>query len=245
MTTGNRTTWKLTAGMSKHNVCTFPYYMKPISNNPFLGSVHDGSTTEFRKGFSPKPIGFLQRFRHNLIPQGFVLGSANYYNPRGKFVHWLEVSTIKKFMTRVNDEECTYPRRLSYVTFAITAYAVFNMLHYHPDLTYYNIVLWTTKPFVQQMRFNSKHRIDEPVYRVIHRSPEFYFEDPQRDFYKLEITANDPWLVYCKAKGTEKELLVRKWGADGRLQLQQPQLLPIPKLPTDLGNKAHNPAVCK
>lgn len=83
---------------------------------------------------------------------------------------------------------------------------MYRLFFLHPDVTLYNLGLWFTKPWVQQMRFNKKIELDQPVYRWVHRSPEYLMTDPMREMYKLGIIANDPYLEYLKSIGREKEL---------------------------------------
>eukprot|EP00758_Cryptobia_borreli_P004341 Tbor_TRINITY_DN4319_c0_g1::TRINITY_DN4319_c0_g1_i1::g.7768::m.7768 len=190
------------------NLIEQPYYLKPVPGNPFIGAVHDGTSTGFEKGYSFKPMNWLYRFRHNSLPIGIPRG---FYgpNPMGKHVHWLEVSTIEKVRIQMFSEEAIGPTWLSFAVVLFTVYHSFRYLYGHPDLTMYNLVMWTTKPLVTFSRTAEKHRIDQPVFRYIQRCPEIYMRDDIRDLYRLGYAANDPFLERVKAAGREDELYLK------------------------------------
>ena len=239
MNTGGRATHRVGQGLSKSNVIDHGYYLKPMTLNPYIGTVHDGVSTGYNQGFSKKHIHWLQRFRYNLLPIGKTTGMYS-VNVGGKHVHYLEVSTIEKMRLKMMSEEFRPMFHIMLITFAFTGWQFYRLVHHHPDLSYYNLVLWTTKPWITHLRFTKKHRMDEPIYRYIIRSPEYYIEDPQRDLYALGVIANDPYLEYCKAKGTEKDLLARKWAPSGTVR--PPQMLPIKDLPHEKSG-AHFPQI--
>ena len=229
-TYGGRVSSRLSQGTSKANVIDHGYYLKPMTMNPYIGTVHDGSSTLYNQGFAKKHIHWLHRFRYNLLPCGKTTGFYS-VNALGKHVHYLEVSTFEKMRLKILAEDARPMFHIVLITFGFAIYQFFRLVHTHPDLSYYNFVLWMTKPWVSQLRFTKKHRMDEPIYRMIVRCPEFYQEDPLRDLYALGVIANDPYLEYCKSKGTEKDLLARKWAPNGTVH--PPQLLPIKDLPAD------------
>ncbi|KEG09254.1 P27 protein [Trypanosoma grayi] len=208
--------------MARANVVEHGVYVKPISQNPYISTVHDGVSTGYMEGFSAKPMHWLYRFRYNYLPQGFATGFFS-RNPYGRYVHWLEVSTIEKMRLQATSVE-TFPASvLTAIVLAYTMWFCYRLAFVHPDITLYNIGLWTTKPWIAAQRFNKKHEIDQPVYRWIHRAPEYYITDPYRQLTKLGVAANDTWLEYVKSMGREEELLVgphdSKWREGGKSTL--------------------------
>lgn len=201
----SRATAKMCGGMARQNVVEHAGYMKPMSNNPFLCTTHDGVSTNYMEGFVAKRVHWLYRFRYNLLPQGFATGFFS-RNPYGRYVHWLEVSTIEKMRLQLMTMEAVPFGVLSTLVIVYTLWFMYRLACVHPDTTLYNIVLWPTKPWVQQMRFNKKLELDQTVYRWVHRVPEYMITDPVRELYKLEIAANDPYLEYVKSMGREREL---------------------------------------
>ena len=173
-----------------------PYYLKKVPGNPFLGCVHDGSSTGYMEGFSLKKIHWLYRWRHNHWP-GKSVGRWS-RNVHGKDVHWLEVSSIEKFRLRCTDEESTGMAFIFWVTVAYTIYHCFRLLYYHPDLTMYNVALYTSKPWIMPFRANAKHVLAQPILRYHQRVPEFYCDDPIRQMYQLGMFANDPVMERAK-----------------------------------------------
>ncbi|KPI83441.1 hypothetical protein ABL78_7527 [Leptomonas seymouri] len=95
---------------------------------------------------------------------------------------------------------------VSAIVFIYTTWFCYRLAFLHPDITLYNLGLWPTKPWVQQQRFNKKIEVGQPVYRWVHRVPEFMSVDPVRELYKLDVAANDPYLEYVRGMGREKEL---------------------------------------
>lgn len=215
-----RASTKMCGGNAKFNVVDHGHYLKPISMNPYVGTVHDGVTTAYNEGFSSKAMPFLYRFRHNLLPQGIATGFFS-RNPSGKHVHWLEVSTIEKMRVRAVQEDAFPPMFVTVVVIAFTAYHLYRIAAYHPDITMYNLGVWTSKPWIQQMRFTKKHPLDKPVFKYVQRgSFEFLqMEDPITIMYREGRTANDPWLAFVKSKGVEDQLYVKGfqkgWGTGG------------------------------
>lgn len=204
-----RTSLKMSGGMAKANVIDQPYYLKAVPMNPYIGTVHNGVSTEFNTGFSVKKIPFLYRFRHNILPTGIQCGFFS-RNPMGKHVHWLEVSTIEKLRIRAVGEEAFPPMVVSAVVIAFTIYHCWRYIYMHPDLTNYNVVLWTTKPWVMQTRFSQVHPMDKPIFRYHQRVPEYYnIDDPIRMIYGNQIAANDPYFDKAKELGLEKGFTVK------------------------------------
>ncbi|CBZ28465.1 conserved hypothetical protein [Leishmania mexicana MHOM/GT/2001/U1103] len=201
----SRCTAKLSGGMARANLVDHGVYLKPMSSNPFLGAVHDGISTGYCQGYSAKPIHWLYRFRYNVLPQGISCGFFS-RNPYGRYVHWLEVSTIEKIRLQLQSTESMPVAVLVTLVVIYTVWFSYRLSFLHPDITVYNLVLWSTKPWVQQQRFNKKIDIDQQVYRWVHRMPEFSITDPIREIYKLEIGANEPYLGYVRGMGREKEL---------------------------------------
>lgn len=194
-----RVTHKMSGGMARANLVEHNYYLKPVPMNPYLGAVHDGRTELYNEGFSAKHIPFLYRFRHNLFP-GWQTGFFC-RNPNGKFVHWLEVSTIEKMRVRVMSEEAFPPLMLFIAVNAFTLYHCWRLFYHHPDITLSNVTIWTTKPWVQQMRFSQKHPMDKPTWRYVDRATEYYQQDPIRFLYEQGIPANDAYLTAARAAG--------------------------------------------
>jgi len=238
MNTGGRASHRLSQGLQKANVIDHGYYLKPMTMNPYVGTVHDGTTTAYNQGFVKKHMHWLQRFRYNLLPLAKTTGMYS-VNKMGKHVHYLEVSTIEKMRIKMVSEEFRPMYQLMIIVVVFSLWQFHRLVHHHPDLSYYNFVMWTTKPWVTQYRFTKKHRIDEPAYRYMIRCPEYYQEDPYRDLLDLGVIANDPYIEYCKAHGTEKDLHERKWGAQGK---RPPQMLPITDLPKETDSvQSHRP----
>lgn len=187
-------------GNSKFHVVEQPYFLKTVASNPYIGAVHDGVSTEYNTGYTLKKIPFLYRFRHNLFPgqqTGFFAR-----NIAGKHVHWLEVSTIEKMRVRATSEEAFPPMVLSTVVIAFTLYHMWRYTYAHPDITLYNLGVWTSKPWIQQMRFAQKHPMDKPIFRYLARCPEFYnIEDPARIVARLQLDHNDPYLTAVRKAG--------------------------------------------
>jgi hypothetical protein len=211
---------KMSGGMARFNVVEHANLVKPVSHNPYIGTVHDGVTTGYNEGFSSKAMPFLYRFRHNILPQGMATGFFS-RNPSGKHIHWLEVSTIEKMRVRAFTDEAFPPLFVSALVLAFTAYHVYRYIVYHPDLTLYNLGVWTSKPWITQMRFAKKHPLDKPVFKFIQRVPSDYYgvEDPVKFMYRNGVCANDPWLDFVKSKGKENELYIKGsgkgWGTGG------------------------------
>ncbi|CUF11912.1 transmembrane protein, putative [Bodo saltans] len=212
---------KMSGGMARYNVIDHGHYLKPVSQNPYIGTVHDGMSTGYGQGFASKAMPFLYRFRHNLLPQGMATGFFS-RNPSGKHVHWLEVSTIEKMRVRAVSEDAFPPMFVTMIVIAFTTYHLFRIAAYHPDITMYNLGVFTSKPWIQQMRFTKKHPLDKPVFKFVQRVPSEYFqmEDPITIMYKNQWTANDPWLEFVKSKGLEDQLYVKGfqtkgWGTGG------------------------------
>ncbi|TPP54246.1 hypothetical protein CGC21_22025 [Leishmania donovani] len=85
----SRCTNKISGGTARANLVDHGVYVKPMSLNPFLGAVHDGTSTGYCQGYSAKPMHWLYRFRYNVLPQGISCGFFS-RNPYGRYVHWLE-----------------------------------------------------------------------------------------------------------------------------------------------------------
>ncbi|GET90018.1 hypothetical protein, conserved [Leishmania tarentolae] len=201
----SRCTTKISGGMARANLVDHGVYVKPMSLNPFLGAVHDGTSTGYCQGYSAKPMHWLYRFRYNLLPQG-ISGGFFSRNPYGRYVHWLEVSTIEKLRVQLLSLEAMPVSVLTTIVIIYTLWFSYRLAFLHPDITLYNLGLWSTKPWVQQQRFNKKIDIDQQVYRWVHRVPEFAITDPIREMYRLEISANEPYLEHVRDLGREKEL---------------------------------------
>lgn len=216
----SRATLKMSGGAARYNVVEHANYIKPISMNPYVNTVHDGVSTGYHEGFASKAMPFLYRFRHNLLPQGIATGFFS-RNPSGKHVHWLEVSTIEKMRVRAFTDEAFPPVLISVIVFAFTAYHLYRIAAYHPDITMYNLGVWTSKPWIQQMRFAKKHPLDKPVFKFIQRVPSDFLqmEDPETILFREGRCANDPWLDFVKSKGQEDQLYLKGfekgWGTGG------------------------------
>lgn len=234
-----RVTHKMSGGIARFHAVDHPYYLRTVSHNPYVGAVHDGVSTGYGQGFASKHIPFLYRFRFNLLPQGQNTGFFC-LNPMGKHIHWLEVSTIEKMRVRVMSEEAVPALYIMMLTIAFTAYHLYRLAFHHPDLTLYNIAIFTTKPWVTQMRFAKVHPMDKPVFRYVVRCPEIYGEDPIRPMYDIKISPNDPYYAFLESIGKEKELSItpstRGWGEGGA-----GKLLPRTDMP-NASTSGHNPS---
>lgn len=82
----SRSIFNVSGGVARRNVVDHGVFMKPVSLNPFLATTHDGVTTSYMGGFSPKKVHWLYRFRFNLLPQGMMTGFYS-RNPYGRHVH--------------------------------------------------------------------------------------------------------------------------------------------------------------
>lgn len=201
----SRASCRISGGMARQCVVDHGVYMQPMSHNPYLCAVHDGVSTGYNQGFLPKPVHWLYRFRYNVLPQGFATGFFS-RNPYGRYVHWLEVSTIEKMRLQLLTVESMPCSIVSAIVLLFTGWFCYRLAFLHPDITMYNVGLWTTKPWVQQQRFNKAKELDQQLYRWVHRVPEYLITDPIRELYKLEVSHNDPYLEYTRSIGREKEL---------------------------------------
>jgi hypothetical protein len=201
----SRASNKMSGGLARANVVDHGVFVKPMSCNPYISTVHDGASTGYMQGFAPKQMHWLYRFRYNLLPQGMSGGFFS-RNPYGRYVHWLEVSTIEKMRLQAMTMESVPCSVVSTVVLLFTLWHSYRLTFLHPDITLYNVGLWPTKPWVQQQRFNKKIELDQPVYRWVHRAPEFMIDDPIRDMHKMGIIANDPVEAIAKEQGLEHEL---------------------------------------
>ncbi|GET91850.1 hypothetical protein, unknown function [Leishmania tarentolae] len=201
----SRVSNKISGGMACQTVVNHGYYLKPMTGNPYLCTQHDGVTTAYQQGFAPKDFNWLYRFRYNLLPQGMSGGFFS-RNPYGRYVHWLEVSTIEKMRLQMFTMESVPCSVVSLILLVFTMWHSYRLAFLHPDITLYNLGLWSTKPWVQQQRFNKKKELDQDVYRWMTRVPEVMMDDPIREMYKMGITANDPVYAMAKEQGVEHEL---------------------------------------
>ena len=198
-------------GASRHNhnnVCDQPYYLKPCGENPYLGCVHDGVTTEYHKGFSVKPIHHLYRFTHNLLPLNIPRGALR--SPVTKRLHWMESTSLRRVANEWYMFEALPVFLVGVMVVVLTIYHLTRTAFYHPDITWYNLAFPTNKNFVPFVRFNQKGMLDQPVYRNLQQQSEFYFLDAaKRSMIELDLIANDPFINHVKEIGRGDELLVR------------------------------------
>jgi len=232
---------KLSGGMAKANIVDHGYFLKPMPGNPYLQTVHDGTSVGFNQGFSKKPLHWIARFRYNLLPVGMVLGPYS-HNPLGKEVHWLEVSTMEKFRVRATSEEGSIPLFLVTFTVLFTIYHMGRLAFYHPDLTLQNVALGPSKQFVQGYRANKKNPIDKRTFRFFARCPELYFSDPFREFVRGGVIANDPYLEYVRKLGREAELLDPSYLSDERWAQTGGRGRLVPTNIVTVDKVGHNPA---
>ena len=195
-----------------------PYYLKHMPGNPAFGLVHDGTSTQYGQGFSVKKMSWIYRFRHNVSHRGAL--PLYLRNPGGKWAHWLEVSTIKKGMTVLANHEAAPHVLSSVIVIAFASWQILRYLFFHPELTVYMLAMYPTKSWLTQHRYNERHPMDKPVFRWFQRVPEFYFYDNYRDFIKMGILANDPYVEYMKSIGRERDLTLymddKGWGEGGQ-----------------------------
>ena len=208
----SRCTQKLAGGGTMcANLVQHGNYVKPVPQNPYILTVHDGVSTGYQQGFSPKPVNWLYRFRHNLLPLGISHGHF-IRNPGGKYTHYLEVTTMEKLLVRAKSQE-GLPFTVACTLFVVcTIFHMARAMIWNPQYTFFNIVLWPNKAKVQQTRFSHKPNLFDKPFRYIERVPELYMEDPQRAVFQLGISANDPWLEWCKAHGRAADLTDGQWG---------------------------------
>jgi hypothetical protein len=195
-----------------------PYYLKHMPMNPAFGCVHDGTSTAYGQGFSAKPIHWLYRFRYNSQHRGAV--PTYLRNPGGKWMHWLEVSTIKKGIAGMTNHEAQPHVICGIIVSLFTTWQILRYLLFHPELTVYMLAMYPTKEWLTMHRYNERHPMDKPVFRWLQRCPEFYWYDPYREFIKLGIIANDPYVDYMKSIGRERDLTLymdeKGWGEGGQ-----------------------------
>jgi hypothetical protein len=195
-----------------------PYYLKHMPCNPAFGLVHDGTTTAYGKGFTVKPIHWLYRFRWNSQHRG--AGPTYLRNPGGKWMHWLEVSTIKKGIAGTLNHEAQPHVICGTLVILFTIWHLTRYLFFHPEVSLYYVVMYPTKNWVTTYRYNERHPMDKPVFRWMQRNPEFYWYDSYRDLIKLGILANDPYVDYMKSIGRERDLTLymdqKGWGEGGQ-----------------------------
>lgn len=190
-----------------NNVCEQPYYLKPVAENPYLGTQHDGVSTEYNTGYSVKPIHHLYRFTHNVLPEN--IPRMNCKSPWGKRLHWLEVTNMVQLKTEYCVFELIPPFCLTVLILTVTAFHLLRVAFYHPDITWYNVAFPTNKSFVQFVRFNQKHQLEQPVYRYFQQQSEFYFKDGhKRALLEFETVVNDPFINHVKEIGRGDELSV-------------------------------------
>ena len=179
-------------------VVDHPYYLKNMPMNPYIGAVYDGSSTAYRGGYVSKHMHHMYRFRYNLFPRGQTTG---YYagNKFAKHVHWLEVSTIERVRVQALGEEAIPMFWLSICVFSWTFYHFYRLCMQHKDGTAYLIAGPFMKHAVQMTRFSRVQELDEPIpYRLFQRVPEWTNYDANKELYKLEIAANDPFFDLLK-----------------------------------------------
>ncbi|KAG5495067.1 hypothetical protein JKF63_02120 [Porcisia hertigi] len=201
----SRASSKMCGGLAARTVVDHGYYLKPMTGNPYLCTQHDGVSTGYLQGFFPKDVNWLYRFRYNLLPAGMSGGFFS-RNPYGRYVHWLEVSTIEKMRLQMLSLESVPCSVVTVIVVLFTMWHSYRLTFLHPDITLYNLGLWSTKPWLQQQRFNKKKELDEEVYRWVCRAPELMMDDPIRDMYKLGITANDTVSAMAEAQGVKNDL---------------------------------------
>lgn len=198
-----------------------PYFLRHSSSNPYFGSVHDGVTTDFMKGFSVKPMHWLYRFRYNTNSRGAP--PMYLRNPLGKDLHWLEVSIVEKFRLSLSNWECWPHLCTATVVSLITLWQGYWYLYLHPELSLFNIAIGQSKNYVQRERYNQKIPLDQPVFRWFQRCPEFYGYDGYRELIRMGVIANDPYIEFVKKNGRERELTLytteKGWGEGGQGKL--------------------------
>merc|ERR1712146_138590 len=108
----------------------------------------------------------------------------------------------------------------SVIVIAFASWQILRYLFFHPELTVYMLAMYPTKSWLTQHRYNERHPMDKPVFRWFQRVPEFYFYDNYRDFIKMGILANDPYVEYMKSIGRERDLTLymddKGWGEGAR-----------------------------
>jgi len=189
--------------------------------NPYLGSVHDGVTSDFLKGYSVKPIHWLYRFRYNTNPRGAP--PMYMRNTLGKDIHWLEVSIIEKFRLQITNWEA-WPHVVAGIgVVCAVAWQFYWYLYCHPELSLFNFAIGQSKNYVKRERFNDKIEFDTPVFRWFQRNSEFYGYDSYRELIKLGVIANDPYIEFVKKHGRDRELVLypneKGWGEGGQGKL--------------------------
>lgn len=199
---------QLQALQGKHNnVCEQPYYLKPVAENPYLGTVHDGVSTEYQQGYSVKPIHHLYRFTHNFLPLNIPRGGNR--GATHKRLHWLEMTSMYRFKIEYAGPEALPCLWLCVLILGMTTVHLLRVAFYHPDITWYNLAFPTNKNFVPFVRYNEKQQLDQPVYRYFQQQTEFYFKDAmKREMMALDRIVNDPYINHVKEIGRGDELLL-------------------------------------
>ena len=189
-----------------NNVCEQPYYLKPVAENPFIGTQHDGVSTEYHTGYSVKPIHHLYRFTHNVLPENIPRNGLKAMC--SKRVHWMEMTSSYALRCDYLVFEILPPLFLTILVLGFTFMHLVRVAFYHPDITWYNLAFPTNKSFVQFVRTNQKMQIDQPVYRYFQQQSEFYFKDShKRAAIEFDFIVNDPYINHVKAIGRGDELL--------------------------------------
>jgi len=182
-----------------------PYFLKHSPMNPAFGSVHDGTSTDFGKGFMVRKIHWLYRFRFNTAPLGSV--PLNLVNPGGKFKHWLEITSYKKFYAQCITYDARPHMLFVGIVVAYTLWQSYRYWVWHPDISMYILTMGPLKHFVTFGRWDDYHPMDKPTFRYFQRGTEFYGYDPYRAMIQNGWLANDPFVARMEALGKHEDLI--------------------------------------
>ena len=178
-----------------------------------MGLEYDGKGLDYQVGFVWKKMPFLTRFRHNISNPGECPLEMRHPSPY-KYVHWMEVSRMRKLMTELHGEEAKNFYWLCLAVWWFTVWHCYRYAMYHRDHTLYGLTSMPTKNSLTMRRAEAYHPMDKPVFRYYQMAPELYFFHPRRDQYNMGVIANDPFEAHCKEVGQLENL--KREGAEAK-----------------------------
>ena len=165
-----------------------------------MGLEYDGKGLDYQVGFVWKKMPFLTRFRHNISNPGECPLEMRHPSPY-KYVHWMEVSRMRKLMTELHGEEAKNFYWLCLAVWWFTVWHCYRYAMYHRDHTLYGLTSMPTKNSLTMRRAEAYHPMDKPVFRYYQMAPELYFYHPHRDWINMDVVANDPFKERLKELG--------------------------------------------
>jgi hypothetical protein len=181
-------------------------YLKTSPGNHTFGFEHDGVSSAYGTGFKEVQLPFLARFRYNVTEAG-ACPLALRHPSRHKYVHWMEVSRMRKFWQEHGEHEPWNMILIAWVILVYTALHCYRYAVYHNQHSFYAMTAMPAKNSVQMRRYEQYHPMDKPSFRYYQSVPEVWSYAPQRDMYKMGIIANDPYQAACEANGQTANLV--------------------------------------